>query len=95
MREDTEHEEALNSALKEVADRLREKQTANKRSAGGAAGRKDLRDEDNMDVDEPAGSETARNKNRKYVRSPRHRDGGTEVFFFQSTTGDGQDAYEA
>ena len=67
-REDVEHEEALNSTLKEVADRLREKQTASKRGAGGAAGRKDLRDEDGMDVDEPAGSETARNKNRKYVR---------------------------
>ncbi|KAF8272397.1 hypothetical protein EI94DRAFT_1718535 [Lactarius quietus] len=64
-REDTEHEEALNSTLKEVADRLREKQIASKRGAGGASGRKDLRDEDDMDVDEPAGSETARNKNRK------------------------------
>ena len=67
-REDTEHEEALNSTLKEVADRLREKQNASKRGASGNAGRKDLRDEDSMDVDEPAGSESARNKNRKYVR---------------------------
>ena len=86
-REDAEHEEALNSTLKEVADRLREKQTASKRGAGGTAGRKDLRDEDGMDVDEPAGSETARNKNRKYVR------GGVSLvyaltFFFQSTTGE-------
>ncbi|KAI9445566.1 hypothetical protein H4582DRAFT_2071205 [Lactarius indigo] len=64
-REHTEHEEALNSALKEVADRLREKQNASKRGVGGASGRKDLRDEDGMDVDEPAGSETGRNKNRK------------------------------
>jgi hypothetical protein len=43
--------------LKEVAERLREKQNASKRAA---AGRKD---EDGMDVDEPGGS----NKNRKYV----------------------------
>lgn len=64
-REDAEHEEALNSTLKEVADRLREKQNASKRGASGNAGRKDLRDEDSMDVDEPAGSESARNKNRK------------------------------
>ncbi|KAI0307461.1 hypothetical protein B0F90DRAFT_1620707 [Multifurca ochricompacta] len=69
-REDAEHEETLNSALKEVADRLREKQNANKRSAGGAAGRKDLRDEDWMDVDEPGGSEASRSKNRKYVVAP-------------------------
>jgi hypothetical protein len=68
-REDAEHEEALNLTLKEVADRVREKQNASKRGAGGASGRKDLRDEDGMDVDEPPGSETARNKNRKYVRS--------------------------
>ncbi len=74
-REGAEHEEALNSALKEVADRLREKQNASKRGAGGAAGRKDLRDDDGMDVDEPAGSETARNENRKYVRSHHHRIG--------------------
>jgi hypothetical protein len=45
--------------LKEVAERLREKQNASKRAA---AGRKD---EDGMDVDEPGGS----NKNRKYVAS--------------------------
>lgn len=66
-RETAEHEEALNSALKEVADRLREKQTANKRGTGGASGRKDLRDDD-MDVDEPLGSENTRNKSKKYVR---------------------------
>ncbi|KAH9005881.1 hypothetical protein EDB86DRAFT_2876897 [Lactarius hatsudake] len=65
VREHAEHEEALNSALKEVADRLREKQNTSKRGVGGASGRKDLRDEDGMDVDEPAGSETGRNKNRK------------------------------
>ncbi|KAH9075691.1 hypothetical protein EDB83DRAFT_2351834 [Lactarius deliciosus] len=65
VREHAEHEEALNSALKEVADRLREKQSTSKRGVGGASGRKDLRDEDGMDVDEPAGSETGRNKNRK------------------------------
>jgi hypothetical protein len=35
--EDTQHEEALNSVLKEVAERLREKQNASKRA--GAAGR--------------------------------------------------------
>jgi hypothetical protein len=62
VREDAEHEEALNSVLKEVAERLREKQNA-KRAASGAAGRKDGRDEDGMDVDEPGGS----NRNRKYV----------------------------
>jgi COP9 signalosome complex subunit 7 len=56
--EDTQHEEALNSVLKEVAERLREKQNASKRA--GAAGRKD---EDGMDIDEPGGS----NKNKKYV----------------------------
>jgi hypothetical protein len=56
--EDTQHEEALNSVLKEVAERLREKQNASKRA--GAGGRKD---EDGMDVDEPGGS----SKNRKYV----------------------------
>ncbi|KAH9043858.1 hypothetical protein EDB85DRAFT_1855193 [Lactarius pseudohatsudake] len=65
VRENAEHEEVLNSALKEVADRLREKQNTSKRGVGGASGRKDLRDEDGMDVDEPAGSETGRNKNRK------------------------------
>jgi hypothetical protein len=48
--------------LKEVAERLREKQNASKRAAAGA-GRKD---EDGMDVDEPGGS----NKNRKYVSLP-------------------------
>ncbi|KAH9994438.1 hypothetical protein BJV77DRAFT_994701 [Russula vinacea] len=53
--ENAQHEEALNSVLKEVAERLREKQNASKRAA---AGRKD---EDGMDVDEPGGS----NKNRK------------------------------
>jgi len=47
--------------LKEVAERLREKQNASKRGSSGAAGRKDV---DGMDVDEPEGSET-RNKNRK------------------------------
>jgi len=46
--------------LKEVAERLREKQNASKRAAAASAGRKD---EDGMDVDEPGGS----NKNRKYV----------------------------
>ena len=59
VREDAQHEEALSSVLKEVAERLREKQNASKRAA---AGRKD---EDGMDVDEPGGS----NKNRKYVFS--------------------------
>jgi hypothetical protein len=58
-REDTQHEEALNVVLKEVAERVREKQNASKRAAA-SAGRKD---EDGMDVDEPGGS----NKNRKYV----------------------------
>jgi len=58
-RDDTQHEEALNVVLKEVAERLREKQNASKRAAA-SAGRKD---EDGMDVDEPGGS----NKNRKYV----------------------------
>jgi effector-binding domain-containing protein len=54
-REDAEHEEALNVVLKEVAERVREKQNANKRSAGAAGGRKDMRDEDGMDVDESGG----------------------------------------
>jgi len=58
-REDTQHEEALNVVLKDVAERLREKQNASKRAAA-SAGRKD---EDGMDVDKPGGS----NKNRKYV----------------------------
>jgi hypothetical protein len=57
VREGAQHEEALSSVLKEVAERLREKQNASKRAA---AGRKD---EDGMDVDEPGGS----NRNRKYV----------------------------
>jgi hypothetical protein len=57
-REDAEHEEVLNVALKEVAERVREKQNANKRGAG-AGGR---RDEDGMDVDEPGGSGS---KNKK------------------------------
>ena len=57
VREDAQHEEALSSVLKDVAERLREKQNASKRAA---AGRKD---DDGMDVDEPGGS----NKNRKYV----------------------------
>ncbi len=61
--EDTQHEEALNVVLKEVAERLREKQNASKRAAA-SAGR--LKDEDGMDIDEPGGS----NKNRKYVPSP-------------------------
>ena len=61
-REDTQHGEALNVVLKEVAERLREKQNASKRAAA-SAGRKD---EDGMDVDEPGGS----NKNRKYVFPP-------------------------
>ena len=65
-REDTQHEEALNVVLKEVAERLREKQNASKRAAAGA-GRKD---EDGMDVDEPGGS----NKNRKYVEFAPDRD---------------------
>ncbi|KAH9962928.1 hypothetical protein BC827DRAFT_1266733 [Russula dissimulans] len=51
--EDTEHKEALNVVLKEVAERLREKQNAIKRAASGAAGRKDG---DRMDVDEPEGA---------------------------------------
>jgi hypothetical protein len=55
-REDAEHEEALNVVLKEVAERVREKQNANKRSAGGPGGRKDIRDEDGMDLDEPGAS---------------------------------------
>jgi hypothetical protein len=42
--------------LKEVAERLREKQNASKRAAA-SAGRKD---EDGMDVDEPGGSKTSR-----------------------------------
>ena len=45
--------------LKEVAERLREKQNASKRAAA-SAGRKD---EDGMDVDEPGGSKSS----RKYV----------------------------
>jgi len=53
--------------LKDVADRLREKQNASKRAAA-AAGRKDGRDVDGMDVDEPGGS-GAGNKGRKYVWS--------------------------
>jgi len=53
--------------LKEVAERLREKQNASKRTSSGAAGRKDA---DGMDVDEPEGSE-ARNKNRKCVACDR------------------------
>ena len=63
VREDTQHEEALNVVLKEVAERLREKQNASKRAAA-SAGRS--KDEDGMDIDEPGGS----NKNRKYVPSP-------------------------
>jgi hypothetical protein len=51
--------------LKDVADRLREKQNASKRAAA-AAGRKDGRDVDGMDVDEPGGAD-ARNKGRKCV----------------------------
>ena len=62
MQEDTQHEEALNVVLKEVAERLREKQNASKRAAA-SAGRS--KDEDGMDVDEPGGS----NRNRKYVFS--------------------------
>jgi hypothetical protein len=53
--------------LKDVADRLREKQNASKRAAA-AAGRKDGRDVDGMEVDEPGGS-GAGNKGRKYVWS--------------------------
>ena len=79
-REQFEHEEALNSTLKEVAERLREKQNASKRGAGGASGRKELRDDDGMDVDEPAGSET-RAKNRKYVGSSFSRF-STEFIYF-------------
>ena len=66
-REETEHQEALNVVLKDVADRLREKQNASKRAAA-AAGRKDGRDVDGMDVDEPGGS-GAGNKGRKYMWS--------------------------
>ncbi|KAI0294817.1 hypothetical protein BC826DRAFT_1010679 [Russula brevipes] len=66
VREGAEHEEALNSVLKEVAERLREKQNASKRAASGAAGRKDGRDDDGMDVDEPGGS----NRNRKAPQEP-------------------------
>ena len=51
--------------LKDVADRLREKQNASKRAAAAAA-RKDGRDADGMDVDESGGTD-ARNKGRKYV----------------------------
>ena len=40
VQEDTQHEEALNVVLKEVAERLREKQNASKH-AGANAGRKD------------------------------------------------------
>jgi len=54
-REETEHQEVLNVVLKDVADRLREKQNASKRAAA-AAGRKDGRDVDGMEVDEPGGS---------------------------------------
>jgi len=62
-REDAVHQEALNAVLKDVADRLREKQNASKRAAA-AAGRKDGRDADGMDVDEPGGGD-GRNKGRK------------------------------
>ncbi len=62
------HQEALNAVLKDVADRLREKQNASKRAAA-AAGRKDGRDADGMDVDEPGGGD-GRNKGRKYVWLP-------------------------
>jgi len=62
------HQEALNAVLKDVADRLREKQNASKRAAA-AAGRKDGRDADGMDVDEPGGGD-GRNKGRKYVWFP-------------------------
>ncbi|KAI0286654.1 hypothetical protein BGY98DRAFT_1110226 [Russula aff. rugulosa BPL654] len=72
VREDTQHEEALNVVLKEVAERLREKQNASKRAAANAGRSKD---EDGMDIDEPGGS----NKNRKApqemvkVRTKRNR----------------------
>jgi len=50
--------------LKDVADRLREKQNASKRAAA-AAGRKDGRDVDGMEVDEPGGSGAGKG-GRKY-----------------------------
>lgn len=53
--------------LKDVADRLREKQNASKRAAA-AAGRKDGRDVDGMEVDEPGGSGAGKG-GRKYVWS--------------------------
>lgn len=48
--------------LKDVAERLREKQNASKRAAA-SAGRKD---EDGMDVDEPGGSKSS----RRYLSLP-------------------------
>jgi len=65
-REEAEHQEALNVVLKDVVDRQREKQNASKRAAAAAAARKEGRDPDGMDVDEPGGTD-ARNKGRKYV----------------------------
>ena len=50
-RGETEHQEALNVVLKDVADHLRENQDATKRAAT-AEGRKDGRDVDGMEVDE-------------------------------------------
>jgi len=63
-REETEHQEALNVVLKDVADRLREKQNASKRAAA-AATRKDGRDADGMDIDEPGGTDGRSKGSRK------------------------------
>ncbi|KAI0271662.1 hypothetical protein BC834DRAFT_1039108 [Gloeopeniophorella convolvens] len=60
--DDADHEKALNATLKEVTDRFREKQGTNKRGTG--AGRKDLRDDDGMDVDD-SGASDLKSKNRK------------------------------
>jgi COP9 signalosome complex subunit 7 len=65
-REEAEHQDALNVVLKDVADRLREKQNATKRAAAAAA-RKDGRDADGMDVDEPGGTDARSKGSRKYV----------------------------
>jgi hypothetical protein len=89
------HQEALNAVLKDVADRLREKQNASKRAAA-AAGRKDGRDADGMDVDEPGGGD-GRNKGRKYVWFPPPPSlvdfvslPDPDADYSQGTTGDGQ-----
>jgi len=65
--EEAEHQDVLNVVLKDVADRLREKQNASKRAA---AARKDGRDADGMDVDEPGGTDARSKGSRKYVVVP-------------------------